>query len=139
VKGGESKRDQPRTAFGWLGVLFLFLIVAIKAIRMLDKNRPVEFLIGIAPSLLGPIGLLFLLLSSNGRLSRLPLLQLTLFVGVLSVGLEFAQLLPRPGILERVHYTFDWHDVLASVVSVCLAYGAAHAMIKRTTGRLPHG
>ena len=83
-------------------------------------------LVGVAPSVLGPSGLLFLMLSSAGRLSKLTLVRLTLLVGALSVGLELAQLLPRPGVLARVRYTFDVRDLLATVVSL----GAASAIAR---------
>ncbi|MBI5471442.1 MAG: hypothetical protein HY961_03765, partial [Ignavibacteriae bacterium] len=81
-------------------------------------------------SLFGPAGLLFLLLSSSGRISRLTLLQLTLIVGGISFGLEFVQLLPRPGILAYVKYAFDWLDVAATFLSICAGYFIARVMTK---------
>jgi hypothetical protein len=85
--------------------------------------------VGIAPSLLGPAGLLFLILSSSGRLSRLTLMQISFLVAVIAFGLEFIQLIPRSGILAKVHYTFDWLDIIASGVSVCLSYAVARFII----------
>jgi hypothetical protein len=54
-------------------------------------------------------------------LSQFTVTQLGILVGAVSVGLELAQLLPRPSILERVHYTFDVLDLVATVVSVSIA------------------
>jgi hypothetical protein len=103
----------------------------VKAIRFVDETTANILLVGIAPSLLGPAGLFFLMLSSPGRLSRLTLLQLAGLVAFLAFGLEFGQLLPRPGILAKVHYTFDWLDILGSILSVCAAYLVAFIMTKR--------
>ena len=109
----------------------MLLIIPIKAIRFVDKTTADTLLVGIAPSLLGPAGLFFLILSSSGRLSRLTLVQVTVLVAVIALGLEFAQLLPRPGILSKVHYTFDWFDIFASLLSVCVGYVIALIMTKR--------
>jgi hypothetical protein len=43
-------------------------------------------------------------------------------VGAISVGLELVQLLPRPGILSRVRYTFDVLDLLATVAAVGVSF-----------------
>jgi hypothetical protein len=123
---GSTKR-----LFGWIGSICLLLIIPVKAIRFIDKATANTLLIGIAPSLLGPAGLFFLMLSASGRLSRLTLLQVAALVAVIALGLEFVQLLPRPGILAKVHYTFDWFDILASIVSVCAGYVIALIITKR--------
>jgi hypothetical protein len=117
--------------FPWVGPICLLLIIPIKAIRFLDKSTATTFLIGITPSLLGPIGLLFLILGGSGKLSRLTLLQTTLLVAVVALGLEFAQLIPIRGILAKVHYTFDWYDVLASLASVLIGYLVALFLTKK--------
>ena len=117
--------------FGWIGLICLLLIIPIKATRFVSEATAVSTVIGIAPSLLGPAGFLFLIFSSSGKLSRLTLVQATLLVGVVALGLEFLQLLPRPGLLAYVHYTFDWLDVLASLVSVSIAYFVALFVTKR--------
>lgn len=114
---GSTKR-----LFGWIGSICLLLIIPVKAIRFIDKAATNTLLVGIAPSLLGPAGLFFLILSTFGKLSRLTVLQVATMVTIIALGLEFAQLLPHPGILAKVHYTFDWFDILASIVSVCGAY-----------------
>ncbi len=91
-------------------------------------------MVGVAPSILGPAGLLFLLLSSTGRVSRLSLGQVALLVAATSLTLELAQLLPRPGVLARVHYTFDPVDLLASLISTAVAYVAARLILRKHSG-----
>jgi glycopeptide antibiotics resistance protein len=76
--------------------------------------------------------LLFLLLSSSGKLSKLTLIQLSLLVTGGALGLEFSQLIPRPGILERIKYTFDWFDVWPSLVSVVIGYLIARRLRRRS-------
>ena len=127
---GNSDKNQVklRRLFGWMGTTCLLLIIPIKAIRWAEENIAASIFIGIAPSLLGPAGLLFLLLSDSGKFSKLTLLQLTLLVTGVALGLEFAQLIPRPGILERIKYTFDWLDIWSSLVSVFIGYLIAHRL-----------
>jgi hypothetical protein len=120
---GESDRQpnvSARRRWGWVGTVLLLLIIPVKLIRWSDVASA-SFLVGIAPSLLGPAGLFFLLRSGGGRLGRTNLPATALITAAIALGLEFAQLLPRPGILARVHYTFDWLDVAASVVSLAAA------------------
>jgi len=81
--------------------------------------------IGIAPSILGPPGILFLLLSSTGRLSHLTPFRATLIAGTVAMVLEFLQLVPRPGLLARARYTFDILDLIASLLSLVAAYFVA--------------
>ena len=107
--------------FGWLGTIGLLGILPIKLVRFLGVTSSGP-LIGIAPSVLGPAGLYFLLLASHGRLSRLGPKRLALLVGAVSVTLECGQLIPRPGILARALYTFDFYDLGASILSVAAAY-----------------
>ncbi len=124
-------KESVKRLFTWMGSICLLLIIPVKAIRFLDKATANTFLIGIAPSFLGPIGLLFFILSSSGKLSRLTLVQATLLVAVIALGLEFIQLIPRPGILAKVHYTFDWFDILASLTSVLIGYLVALFLTKK--------
>ena len=89
--------------------------------------------VSIAPSALGPAGLLFVSLSSSSpRLARFTLIQTTLLVGAIAVGLEFIQLIPRPGILAKVRYIFDWLDIAATLVSVSVGYLVAHLLTHST-------
>lgn len=99
----------------------------------MDETLALKILTDIAPSVLGPAGLLFLMLSSSGRLARLSLFQTTLLAGVIALGIEFAQFLPRPGILEKLYYTFDWLDVLASILSIFAGYIIARVIINTKT------
>jgi len=119
-----------RHLFGWMGTVCLLAIIPIKVIRWAGGGVS-DIIIGIAPSVLGPAGLLFLLLSSTGRLSRLSLFQLTLITAGIALGLEFVQLVPRPGILAVIHYRFDWLDVGASMASVLIGYIIALLMQRR--------
>ena len=129
-KTGNSDNNQAklRRIFSWMGAICLLLIIPIKVIRWAGGNIAASIFIGIAPSILGPAGLLFLLLSSSGNLSKMTLPQLTLLVTGVALGLEFAQLIPRPGILERIKYTFDWLDIWPSLVSVFIGYLIAHRL-----------
>jgi hypothetical protein len=116
-----------RQRYGWIGAVCLLLIISVKAIRWADI-AVAEAVVGVAPSVLGPAGLLFLLRSGTGWLGRQSLVRTTALAGVIALGLEFAQLLPRPGVLARVRYTFDWMDVAATLVSLAAAYSAARVM-----------
>jgi uncharacterized membrane protein len=117
--------------FGWMGTVLLLGIIPIKLVRF-EHHATTSFAIGVAPSVLGPAGLLFLLLSSPGRMSRLSLLQVTLLVAALSVALEFMQLLPRPGVLAHVHYTFDYWDLGATLLSVVMAYAISAGILRHS-------
>ena len=119
-----------RQLFGWMGAGCLLAIIPIKLVRVAGIGG--NLAIAVAPSVLGPAGLLFLLLSSSGRLSKLNPLQQAVLVGALAVVLELVQLCPRPGFLRYVHYTFDYFDLIASVISISAAYAVAVAMITRS-------
>jgi hypothetical protein len=121
--------DTTKKVFGWIGAICLLLIISVKIIRWKDHSSISLTIVDFAPSALGPVGLLFLILSSSSpRLTRLTILQKTILVGVIAVGLEFVQIIPLPGILARVHYTFDWYDVIASMLSVSVAYFVARIL-----------
>jgi hypothetical protein len=113
---------------GVIGTLLLLAIVAVKLSRALGLQVVPPGVAGVLPSLLGPAGLLLLVRSSGGRTSQMALLHAALLVGLIAVGLELAQLLPRPGILARVHYTFDVLDLGVSVVSTFGGYLLARTM-----------
>ena len=117
-----------RRILGYIGLVLLLLIIPVKLLRY--GSAAGQVLVGVAPSLLGPSGLLFLLPSSRGKLSQLTVTQLGILIGAVSVGLELAQLLPRPSILERVHYTFDVLDLVATVVSVSIAALVAGVVLR---------
>ena len=63
-------------------------------------------------------------------MSQLTVTQLGILVGAVSVGLELAQLMPRPGILARAHYTFDVLDLVATVLSVSVAALVAGVVLR---------
>jgi hypothetical protein len=130
---GEPTKTTPYNTerlFGWIGLYALLAIIPVKAIRWTDYIPMISPLIDVAPSVLGPAGLLFLVLSStNPRIAHFTLRQVTFLVGAVAVGLEFAQLLPRPGILAMVRYTFDWFDVAATLCSLAIAYVVARWLI----------
>jgi hypothetical protein len=99
--------------YGWIGVIFWVLILPAKGAQRFDLGiNPT--VIGVAPSLLGPAGLLLVILSSDGRFARLTLGRATLIAGTIALGLEFAQIVP----LVRRIYTFDWPDVAATLLSL---------------------
>ena len=126
MKPNTHVSNRNKRLFGWIGLICLLLIIPVKAIRWVNLSATANIFIGIAPSILGPAGLLFLILSSSSsRLTRLTLLQTTLLVGAIAIGLEFIQLIPRPGILARVHYTFDWLDIAATLLSVSVGFVVA--------------
>ena len=121
--------QKTRRVFGWIGSTALLLIIPVKAVRWIDYSPAVATMIGIAPSALGPAGLLFLILSSsNPKLTRLTLAHTTILAATIAIGVEFVQLLPRPGILASLHYTFDWLDVVATLLSVSVGYVVARGL-----------
>jgi hypothetical protein len=118
--------------YGWIGSICLLLIIPIKAFRWANLSSGFSFWVGITPSLLGPAGLFFLILSGEGWLSRKPPYVVAGIVAFIAFSLEFIQLLPRPGLLSHVHYTFDWFDILASALSVAIGYLTVIIISKKT-------
>jgi hypothetical protein len=119
--------SRERRILGYIGAVLLLLIIPVKLLRF--SAGAGSMVVGVAPSLLGPAGLLFLLLSQPGRLSRLTVAQTAILVGVISAGLELVQLLPRPGILHEVRYTFDVMDLLATLAAVAISYVIAKVVL----------
>ncbi|MDZ7625878.1 MAG: hypothetical protein U5J96_15720 [Ignavibacteriaceae bacterium] len=74
------------------------------------------------PSFLGSAGLFLVLLSNKGKLSKLTVVQSVFIAIAISVLIELIQLLPRPGILSYVVYTFDYLDVLFSILGILISY-----------------
>ena len=124
------EKDRVKILFGWLGTIILLLIIPIKVFRFFEFSYLSQLIIGIAPSLLGPAGLLFLLLSSKSKHLNLSTIQSAILVSLIALSIEFAQLLPRPGILKYIHYTFDWLDIISSLISVIIGYLVAQILIK---------
>ena len=115
---------------GLLGTVCLLAIVPIKVLRFWG-HPSASLAVDVAPSLLGSSGLLFLLLSSTGWLARLKVPQVVLLAGVTSFGLELAQLIPRPGPLARIRYSFDCYDLVASAVGLGVAYVVSILVLRR--------
>jgi len=113
---------------GYIGLVLLLLIIPVKLLRY--GSAAGQGWVGVAPSLLGPAGVLFLLPSSRGKLSQLTMMQMGTLVGAVAVGLELAQLLPRPGVLAIARYTFDVLDLVATVVSVSIATLVAGVVLR---------
>lgn len=109
-------RREAKQTCGWIGVACWLLILPVKEARRFDLGID-PTLVGMAPSLFGPAGLLFVILSNEGRFKDLTLTQATAIAGAIALALEFAQLLP----LVRRIYTFDWLDVLATLLSLAVA------------------
>jgi hypothetical protein len=124
------EKGRVKILFNWLGTIILLLIIPIKIFRFFEISYLSQLIIGITPSLLGPAGLLFLILSSKSKHLNLSIIQSVILVLLIAIGLEFAQLLPRPGFLKYMHYTFDWLDIIASLISVIIAYLVAKILIK---------
>lgn len=124
------EKDRVKILFGWLGTIILLLIIPLKVFRFFEISYLSQLIIGIAPSLLGPAGLLFLILSSKSKYLNLSIIQSAILVSLIAIGLEFAQLLPRPGFLKSIHYTFDWLDIVSSLISVVVAYLFAKILLK---------
>ena len=129
MKPSTIVSDRTKRLFAWIGLGCWLLIIPVKAIRWTMPSLVTSTTVGIAPNALGPAGLLFVILSSSRpRLARLTLFQTTLLVGAIAVGVEFIQLVPRPGILAKIHYTFDWLDIAATLISVSVGYLVAHML-----------
>ncbi len=110
--------------YGNIGLTCWILILPVKVMR--HWHMPIDPIVtGVAPSLLGPAGLLLVILSNQGRFSELTIGQATLMAGFVALGLEFAQVLPGVSRLFR----FDWLDVAATMVS--LAVGASVGAVLR--------
>jgi hypothetical protein len=108
--------SREREILGYIGAVLLLLIIPIKLLRFTSAAG--SLVIGVAPSVLGPSGLLFLLLSRPGWWPGRTLARATLVAAVISAGLELIQLVPRPGVLSHVRYTFDVLDLVATLAAV---------------------
>jgi len=126
----QIQTKKVKRLYGWIGTISLLLIIPVKAIRWMDITF-IKTIVGVAPSFLGPAGLFFLIQSSTGKLSKLTLVQTSIVTGVIALGLEFVQLLPRPGILARVKYNFDWLDIVTTLISLIIAYLVARFLINK--------
>ncbi len=128
----QSAAHRLKRLYGWLGVICWALILPAKVARHFDVGiNPA--IIGPAPSLLGPAGLLLVILSSEHRLAHLTLTRATVLAGTIALGFEFVQTLP----LVRRIYRFDWLDVVATLFSLGAGALVSAALRRwyRTAGR----
>jgi len=107
--------------FEYIGLTLWLLIIPIKLNRYFDL-RIFETLNDNLPSFLGSAGLFLVLLSNKGKLSKLTVVQSVFIAIAISVLIELVQLLPRPGILSYINYTFDFVDILFSLIGVGISY-----------------
>jgi len=114
--------------FAIIGLILLIFIIPIKLSRFLNIALN-EFIINNSPSLLGPSGLLFIILGSKGRFAKLSLLQATSLTLIIALLLELSQLVFRIKIISNNLYTFDIVDLLLSIVSIFFSYIIASFLI----------
>ena len=117
---GAITSKEHKRYFGWIGTFLLLLIIPIKIIRFSDSSI-FYLLIDNGPSFLGTSGLFFLFLSSKHKYFNHKIYQLALFTLIISISIELIQLIPRPGILARVIYTFDTRDLIVSVIGLVMS------------------
>jgi hypothetical protein len=130
LKPSTIESNRAKRLFGWIGLCSLLMVIPIKAIRLTNHSLINSIIVDVAPSAFVPAGLLFLVLwSSSVHLVKFTLLQKTLLVFVLAIGIEFIQLIPLPLILANFNHTFDWFDVTVTLVSISVAYCVARLLI----------
>jgi hypothetical protein len=113
MKVASDAAQRLKRIYGWIGVICWVLILPAKGARRFDLGID-PMVVGIAPSLLGPAGLLLVILASERRFARLTIGEAALLAGTVALGLEFVQVLP----FVRRLYTFDWLDVAATLLSI---------------------
>ncbi len=136
LRRGTEDRNNPYTISSYLGSILLLSIIPIKLIRFVFRhyswafNDTLKVVTGFAPSFLGSAGLLLLLLSDKGRLSRLSVNQMALLTGIIAIGLEVLQLIHPPIARLSNAYRFDPIDIAASLLGLGLGYVMARAIFK---------
>jgi hypothetical protein len=113
--------QKAKKVFEYIGLTLWLLIIPIKLNRYFNL-KIFEALNNNLPSFLGAVGMFFILISGKGRLSNLRVAQSALIAISVSVLLEVIQLLPRPGILSYINYSFDFVDILFSLIGVGISY-----------------
>jgi hypothetical protein len=113
--------QKAKKVFEYIGLTLWLLIIPVKLNRYFNL-KIFETLNNNLPSFLGAAGLFFILISGKGRLSNLRVAQSALIAISISVLLEVIQLSPRPGILSYINYTFDFVDILVSLIGVGISY-----------------
>lgn len=115
------RSERAKKVFGYTGSALWLLIIPIKLSRLLTI-KIFEALSNNLPSFLGAAGLFLILLSTKGKLSKLTVVQSALTAISVSIIVEAIQLIPRPGILAYMHYTFDYIDILFGITGVVISY-----------------
>lgn len=113
--------QKAKKVFEYIGLTLWLLIIPIKLNRYFNLKIFESLNINL-PSFFGAAGLFFILISGKGRLSNLRVAQSALIAISVSVLLEVIQLFPRPGVLSYINYTFDFIDILFSIIGVVLSY-----------------
>lgn len=113
--------QKAKKVFEYIGLTLWLLIIPIKLNRYFNL-KIFEALNNNLPSFLGAAGMFFILISGKGRLSNLRVAQSALIAISVSVLLEVIQLFPYPGILSYINYTFDFLDILFSLIGVGISY-----------------
>ena len=113
--------QKAKKIFEYIGLTLLLLIIPIKLNRYFNLVI-LETLNNNLPSFLGSAGLFLILLSNKGRFSKPTMIHSASIAIAVSVLIEFIQLIPRPGILSYVFYTFDMLDILFSIIGVVISY-----------------
>lgn len=113
--------QKAKKVFEYIGLTLWLLIIPIKLNRYFNL-KIFEALNNNLPSFLGAAGMFFILISGKGRLSNLRVAQSALIAISVSVLIEVIQLFPRPGILSYINYTFDFLDILFSLIGVGISY-----------------
>jgi len=113
--------QKAKMVFEYIGLTLWLLIIPVKLNRYFNL-KIFEALNNNLPSFLGAAGLFFILISGKRKLSNLRVAQSALISISVSVLLEVIQLFPRPGILSYINYTFDFVDILFSLIGVGISY-----------------
>jgi len=110
-----------KVLFGWLGSALWLLIIPLKLIRLFHSSF-LQLISNNLPSFLGSGGLLLLMLSGKGLISNLKVYHALLLTVFISVLIEYLQIIPRPGLLAKVHYVFDVKDIAASMMGILFSF-----------------
>jgi len=97
------------------------LIVPLKIIRYFDISV-FQTISNNTPSFFGSAGLFLILLANQGRFAKLKIYQALCMTLILSVIIEYLQLLPRPGFLSKIYYVFDLNDLVASFAGAVFSF-----------------
>jgi len=81
---------------------------------------------------LGSAGLFLILLADKGKLGNMKIYQTLFITVIISILIEFLQLLPRPGILSKISYVFDLNDLVASFAGVVFSFLITVFLISQT-------